>query len=297
MFGLSTLAAVALWLAELSTAEKWAYGSAFIVLVGVVGETIADLTKWIKNKRCRKIVEKVSALVLILGLTGDLVSISLARSELAVITREAGNAKNSAKEAADAAARANKYVDGIARLSWPRQLDGAKFVTLLEGKPQARVKLLYNPNDSEAWSFARDIYWWLGKGISNNKGAGWTVSLPQPIPPKVVNQRLSFPNAPVGMQFSGAYTRFGLTFRLRDTGVPSGVPSPTASACRMKPLSGTCLFFAKDALTDAVLLSMLPDERGGDMEGEYDDSLPDDLIVVIVGPKPPIWHLEKPEQK
>src|SRR6266404_4510744 len=132
MFGLSTPTAVALWLAELSTAEKWAYGSALIVLIGVIGETIADLTKWIKNERCRKITEKLSAMVLILGLTGDLVSISLARSELAVVTKEAGDAKNSANEAAGAAARANKYVDGIARLSWPRQLDRTKFVTLLE---------------------------------------------------------------------------------------------------------------------------------------------------------------------
>ena len=43
-------------------------------------------------------------------------------------------------------------------------------------------------------------------------------------------------------------------------------------------------------------MSMLPDERGGALEDEYDDSLPDDLIVVIIGPKPPVWHFEKPKQ-
>lgn len=266
-----------------------------MVLVGVVGETVTELTDWIRPESRKKRIAKISALVLILGLTGDLLGIRETQVEVAFLTKEADDAKTSAKEAAAAAARANKYADGIARLSWPRQLDAEKFVTLLKGKSQARVKLLYNPNDSEAWSFARDIYWWLGKGVGNNEGAGWTVSLPQPIPPKAVNQRLSFPNAPIGMQFSGAYTGFGITFRLRNAGTPSGPPL-SASACRMKPLSGTCLFFAKDALTEAVLMSMLPDERGGALEDEYDDSLPDDLIVVIIGPKPPVWHFEKPKQ-
>ncbi len=269
-----------------------------VLVVGLVGEykTLEP------HSRRMKFFE----MLVILGVLGELLGDGgiflfshqlqvISDNEIAEVTRNAGDARTSAREAAEAAARANKYVDGIARLSWPRQLDAAKFVALLKDKPQARVKLLYNPNDSEAWSFARDMYWWLGKGAGDKKGAGWVVSSPQPIPPRAVNKRLSSPNTPIGMQFSGAFTGFGITLRLRDTGVPS-VPLPSASACGMKPLSNTCLFFAKDALTQAVLMSMLPDERGGAMEAEYDDSLPNGLIVVIVGPRPPIWHLERPKQ-
>src|SRR5207248_1820348 len=111
----------------------------------------------------------------------------------------------SAESASKSAARANEYANGIARLSWPRQLDAEKFVTLLDGKPTARVKLLYNPNDSEAWSFARDIYWWLGNGVGAHRGAGWNVSVPLPIPVGVVDRRMLQlqPTAPIGMQFSG----------------------------------------------------------------------------------------------
>ena len=140
-----------------------------MVLVGVVGETVTELTDWIRPESRKKRIAKISALVLILGLTGDLLGIRETQVEVAFLTKEADDAKTSAKEAAAAAARANKYADGIARLSWPRQLDAEKFVTLLKGKSQARVKLLYNPNDSEAWSFARDIYWWLGKGVGSCK--------------------------------------------------------------------------------------------------------------------------------
>jgi hypothetical protein len=43
--------------------------------VGVVGETITELTDWIKPECARKRVAKISAIVLILGLTGDLLGI------------------------------------------------------------------------------------------------------------------------------------------------------------------------------------------------------------------------------
>src|ERR1039458_3012097 len=87
------------WLASLSSGALWSYGSAFVVLVGVVGETITELTDWIKPEDLRKRVAKISAIVLILGLTGDLLGIRETQIEVASLTKEAGDAAASAKTA------------------------------------------------------------------------------------------------------------------------------------------------------------------------------------------------------
>lgn len=97
------------WLVGLSTGAKWAYGAAFVVLSGVMGETVADLTNWFEGRdRAKGIVEKASALVLILGLAGDLVAIHMDQAEIARLTIEAGNAKDSAGRASDASSRAQQ---------------------------------------------------------------------------------------------------------------------------------------------------------------------------------------------
>jgi len=292
-----------------SSLDCWGWsilGATFVVVIGLVieywepvGDFIGELRRPAATFPWRKFWGLTGGILVTVGVAGELgftYKASRVETKLRENNHKIEESLNASTEsAAKASARANKYADGIARLSWPRQLDAEKFVVSLKGKPRARVKLLYNPNDSEAWSFARDIYWWLGNGVGNHEGAGWAVSMPLPIPLKLVNKKLSALNPPIGMRFSGAYTGFGITLRSRDAGTPSAPPL-SASACRMKPLSSTCLFFAKEALTDSVLMSMLPDERGGAMEAEYDDSLPNDLIVVIVGPRPPIWHLERPKQ-
>jgi len=100
---LPILVSVVLWLAALSTGERWAFASAFLVLVGVIGETVTDLFEWIKDEDVSKWVEKASALVLILGLTGDLIAISITQREIAELTKEASDAKTSAENAASAA--------------------------------------------------------------------------------------------------------------------------------------------------------------------------------------------------
>jgi hypothetical protein len=75
--------------------------------VGVVGESIADLTEWVKPERKKKRLEKASALVLILGLAGDLVAIHISQVELARVTTDVGNTRRAAEKAAQAAARAD----------------------------------------------------------------------------------------------------------------------------------------------------------------------------------------------
>ncbi len=96
------------WMASLSTGAKWAYGSAFIVLLGVIGETIADLTSWIKDDSTRKIVERASALILILGLAGDLVSVRMGQIEASSLELETSEAKREAAEAKDRASANEK---------------------------------------------------------------------------------------------------------------------------------------------------------------------------------------------
>lgn len=87
------------WLASLSAGALWSYGSAFVVLLGVVGETITELTEWIKPECVRKRVAKISAIVLIIGLTGDLLGIRETQIEVASLTKQAGDAATSAKTA------------------------------------------------------------------------------------------------------------------------------------------------------------------------------------------------------
>ena len=99
------------WLASLSSGALASYGSAFIVLVGVVGETITELTDWITPECTRKRVAKISAIVLILGLTGDLLGIRETQIEVASLTKEAGDAEKSAKGAASNAASAKASAD------------------------------------------------------------------------------------------------------------------------------------------------------------------------------------------
>jgi hypothetical protein len=112
MYGLPSFALSFLsWWFALSIGARWAYGSAFIVLVGVVGESVADLTNWIKDTKLKKRVEIISALVLIVGLTGDLISIGIGQREFEALTTEAGDAKRSADAAADDAVRAKTSAD------------------------------------------------------------------------------------------------------------------------------------------------------------------------------------------
>lgn len=103
-----------IWVASLSSSALWTYGSAFVVLVGVIGETITELTSWIKPECRRKKIAKASALVLILGLTGDLIAIHKTELETAFLTKEAGDAKTSADGAALALKSAKGYLEAIA---------------------------------------------------------------------------------------------------------------------------------------------------------------------------------------
>jgi hypothetical protein len=170
------------------------------------------------------------------------------------------------KEAAEAQLALKTYVEKVARRQRARGLNVKKLIELLDGKPKLRVELLYNPNDSEAWSLARQIHTWVGEGSSSQKGAGWSVSPPMPIPPEA-----RYNDIPPAMRFGGAYTTFGLTFRAKDIS------------------KGADLSTALGALMEAINRSVTPEERALTGVFEGDSSLPDNPIVVVVGPKLPVW--------
>jgi hypothetical protein len=251
---------------------------------------------------------------------------------LALVTQEAGDAQTSAKGAADAAslaqgradraiadageaertteklraqadainkdlADARKFTNQVARLTSPRHLDGQKLVSFLKDRPKARVELLYNPNDCEAYSFAMDIFHWLGAGMGDRKGAGWEVSAPRPIPPSLGTPPTDSVDAPPCMRFGGVYSTFGFTIlQKRYIPIPSGVTSAMSAAeCEASPGSDDCFVWAREALTGAIATSVIG-FRGGSLEGESDESIPHGTIVLVVGPKPPWWSLEIPRQ-
>jgi hypothetical protein len=103
----SSLLLFFLWLSFQTAGALWTYGSALVVLLGVVGESIADLTEWVKSERLKKKLAVASALILILGLTGDLIGIRETELSIASLTIAAGDAKTSADKAAAAASRAS----------------------------------------------------------------------------------------------------------------------------------------------------------------------------------------------
>ena len=82
-------------------------------------------------------------------------------------------------------------------------LDAKKFVAALKDKPKASAKLWYSPNDSEAFMFARQIYRWLGAGVSGD-GAGWNVDEPVSVPQEggLISQ---LEKAPPAMRYGAWY--------------------------------------------------------------------------------------------
>ena len=81
--------------------ERVALGSAFLVLLGVIGEEVVELSFFEKkdNESKRQIIKKWAIWLLLIGLTGDGVGIVMGQAEMQALTKEAGDAKISATEA------------------------------------------------------------------------------------------------------------------------------------------------------------------------------------------------------
>jgi hypothetical protein len=90
--------------------EFWdwaAYVSLFAVFIGVMGETIAELTHLVKDEVRKQKLAKASALILIAGLGGDIITFAKDRANTGIITdflnKEAGDAYRLGHEARERA--------------------------------------------------------------------------------------------------------------------------------------------------------------------------------------------------
>lgn len=83
--------------------DWFGYASTALVFIGVIGESVVELTNWVKLPERKRRIGKASALVLILGLAGELISgfkISGITGEItASLNKEAGDARRDANQA------------------------------------------------------------------------------------------------------------------------------------------------------------------------------------------------------
>lgn len=170
------------------------YVSTFIVLLGVVGEYVADFTRFVEERELTKPLGKISTLVLIVGLAGELISLGKTSAISGQITASLE----------ERAAEAELQLAKLQERQRPRSV-GKEFAEALRGKPKAPVKIVYAPNDEEAFHFASLVFRWLGK---DDGGAGWEVSKPEPIPLEEGNERLR--NAPPAIRYGSLATDIGI---------------------------------------------------------------------------------------
>jgi len=88
-----------LWFATFTPSEKVALTSAFLVLIGVIGEYVVEVKAVEERKLLAKRIKRLSMALLVLGLSGDVLGIVMGQSEMAVLTRESGDAATSARTA------------------------------------------------------------------------------------------------------------------------------------------------------------------------------------------------------
>jgi len=97
-----------LWFESFTPSERVALGSAFLVLIGVVGEYVVELEALEERERLRKRIKRLSMALLMLGLSGDVLGIVMSQAEMATLIQETGTAKSSAEAAEEMAGSANK---------------------------------------------------------------------------------------------------------------------------------------------------------------------------------------------
>jgi len=220
-----------LWVSGLSVAALWAYGSALIVLIGVVIETIADLTEWIKPDRLKKRFEKIGALVLIIGLTGDLISVGKAQIEAGQLNQEAADAKQIAAGAQERASKLEKETAQLrkdaederlarvkieAAVAWrslnnKQQRDIGK--ALASFKFKAGASIWYDASSTEAQLFADDIAEALRSGGITTTNVGGMIGAAEggkwngPIAKGQTGVILQSTNVPAAIEFASAVLR------------------------------------------------------------------------------------------
>jgi hypothetical protein len=116
-----------LWLMSFTTSERVAVGAAFLVLIGVIGEELAELKILEGEKRThlRKSVKRWAIGLLVLGLAGDVVGIVMGQAAMAVLTKEAGDADSNAHEAKTVSDAAKEKAGEASKLAGESQAKAA----------------------------------------------------------------------------------------------------------------------------------------------------------------------------
>ena len=265
-----------------------------VVLGGVFGEAgatgeVASINSDLRSKASELRAKGDQLLAVITEEAGDAAtSAKTAQDELDVVSKEVGDVTNQAKNLRRLQNEAEEAQFQIAERQFDRKLDSTNFVKSLIGKPKARVKIWYNPNDHEAWDLAQEIYMWLGKGPSKNDvAAGWDVSQPEPLSINASGDS-TLANAPPAVRFGASGSTSGIGFIAKDISLQT----------QDSPLS---------ALTNALPSNVWPTNQSRlKIAGKWrtvrstssmalqDETLPDDFIIVIVGPKPTWrWGLDQ----
>lgn len=108
------------WFWSFSPSERVALFSAFLVLIGVIGEEVVEL-KLFEDARwdaLKKSIKRWAIRLLVVGLAGDALGIVMGKAEMAAITKTAGDAATSARNAAQDASQAKtdaKDAHGLAK--------------------------------------------------------------------------------------------------------------------------------------------------------------------------------------
>jgi len=121
------------------------YVSTGVVLLGVIGEYVAEFTKFAEQKRLTRPLGKLSTLVLIVGLAGELIGLirtyELSGQVIASLTEQA--------------ARANQRTAEIEERLADRTLNLAEAARVSLGKfPRQRFEILTYADDREARKFS-----------------------------------------------------------------------------------------------------------------------------------------------
>ncbi|HAO78094.1 MAG TPA: hypothetical protein DCQ92_03780 [Verrucomicrobia subdivision 3 bacterium] len=135
-----------------------------IVILGVLGEFVAEFTKFLNGKTAKKKFEKLSVLVLIFGLAIELLAHSTTSHISGIITaqlnEEAGKARKAAGDATERAEELRKKNIELETKLQPRRITTKQkeaFANYLKDFPKSPVKVFVGIKDSETKTYASQI--------------------------------------------------------------------------------------------------------------------------------------------
>jgi hypothetical protein len=258
----------------LNQATDW-WNSAMIValVLAAISAVAVVWTTTMALKRARQAGDVQAELIqakdsqLLIDLRGKDVKIADAKRATSELAGQVETGKQRTALAQEDAAKAQlalkQYVDEVAKRQRPRTLPADVLRNALSGKPPAKAEILYSPEGGEPYQFALELFFGLW-------ALKWEVAQPRPIPPDLIIGRYRtmpkelLATLPATMRVGGQPT--GVTLVLKNGSIAY------ADMVEGKSISGA-LF---KALADTL----------GSVSGGQDDSLPDDMVRIVVGAKP-----------